>query len=218
MVIFRCDNIYSSPDYAKKLFKEMIPLRVSWIGNCSIDIGFDEEILRLAKESGCKRLLIGFESIYSKDYPKTSLKQIQTAEDYKIAINNIKAHKIKIFGSFIIGLDHYNHFDYLKLLWFLVRSGIWHIYLLILTPFPGTDLFVRLKKENRIFSFDWRKYDILTCVFKPKQMPVFSVYLWFWLIRSLSLFFSPSILSLWLIFFVSWQGGYYLSRWLLYGF
>jgi len=217
-ITFRCDNIYSSPDYAKKLFKEMIPLRVSWIGNCSIDIGFDKEVLRLAKASGCKGLLIGFESIYSKDYPKTSLREIHSAQDYKIAIHNIKAHRIKIFGSFIIGLDHYNHFDYLKLLWFLVRSGIWHIYLLILTPFPGTDLFVRLKKENRIFSFDWRKYDILTCVFKPKQMPVFSVYLWFWLIRSLSLFFSPSILSLWLIFFVSWQGGYYLSRWLLYGF
>ncbi|MBU4331958.1 radical SAM protein [Patescibacteria group bacterium] len=218
MVIFRCDNIYSSPDYAKKLFKEMIPLKVSWIGNCSIDIGFDEEILWLAKESGCKRLLIGFESIYSKDYPKTSLKQIQTAEDYKIAINNIKAHKIKIFGSFIIGLDHYSHFDYLKLLWFLVRSRIWHIYLLILTPFPGTDLFLRLKKENRINSLDWRKYDILTCVFKPKQISVFSVYLWFWFIRYLTVFFSPSILFFWLLFFVSWQGGYYLSRWLLYGF
>ncbi|MDO9572808.1 MAG: hypothetical protein Q7J37_02860, partial [Candidatus Omnitrophota bacterium] len=215
---FRCDNIYSSPDYAKKLFKEMIPLGVSWIGNCSIDIGFDAEALRLAKESGCKGLLIGFESIYSKDYPKTSLKQIQTAEDYKIAINNIKAHKIKIFGSFIIGLDHYSHFDYLKLLWFLVRSGIWHIYLLILTPFPGTDLFFRLKKENRINSLDWRKYDILTCVFKPKQMSVFSVYTWFWFIRYLTVFFSPSILFFWLIFFASWQGGYYLSHWFLYGF
>jgi len=217
-IIFRCDNIYSSPEYAKNLFREMIALKVSWIGNCSIDIGFDEEGLRLAKASGCKRLLIGFESIYSKDYPKTSLKQIHSAEDYKIAINNIQAHGIKIFGSFIIGLDHYSHLDYLKLLWFLMRSGIWHIYLLILTPFPGTDLFGRLKKENRIFSFNWRKYDMLTCVFKPEQVSVFSLYAWFWFIRALSVFFSPSILFFWLILFVSWQGGYYLTRWLLYGY
>ena len=217
-VTFRCDNVYSGPEYAKRLFKEMIPLGVSWIGNCSIDIGFDDEALGLAQKSGCKGLLIGFESIYSKDYAKTSLKQIYSSEDYKIAVNNIKSHRIKVYGSFIIGLDHYSNFDYLKLLWFLIRSGIWHIYLLILTPFPGTDLFTRLKKENRINSFDWRKYDILTCVFKPKQTSVFSVYAWFWSIRYLTVFFSPSILALWIVLFVSWQGGYHLSRWLLYGY
>jgi len=217
-VIFRCDNVYSGPEYAKNLFKEMIPLQVSWIGNCSIGIGFDAEALRLAHASGCKGLLIGFESIYSKDYPKTSLKEIRSAEDYKIAINNIKARRIKIYGSFIIGLDHYNHFDYLKLLWFLIRSGIWHIYLLILTPFPGTGLFERLKKENRIVSFDWRRYDILTCVFKPKQISCLSVYAWFWFIRYSTLFFSPSVIIFWLIFLASWQGGYHLSRWLLYSY
>ncbi len=216
-VIFRCDNIYSSPRYAKQLFKEMIPLGVSWLANSSIDIGFDGEALRLAKASGCKGLLIGFETIYPQDYPKTSLKQIHSAEDYKIAIKNIKAYGIKIFGSFIIGVDHYTHFDYLKLLWFLIRSRIWHIYLLMLTPFPGTDLFDRLKKENRILSFNWRKYDMLTCVFKPKQTSVLGVYVWFWLIRYLSLFFSPSLLFPWLIF-VSWLVGFRLSRWLFYGF
>ncbi|MFH0827127.1 MAG: radical SAM protein [Candidatus Omnitrophota bacterium] len=217
-VIFRCDNIYSSPRYAKELFKAMIPLGVSWSANSSIDIGFDEEALRLAKSSGCRGLLIGFETIYPKDYPKTSLKQMHSAEDSKIAIKNIKARGIKIFGSFIIGLDHYSHFDYLKLLWFLIRSRIWHIYLLVLTPFPGTDLFDRLKKENRILSFNWRRYDMLTCVFKPKQTSVLSVYVWFWLIRYLSVLFSPSLLLPWFVLFVSWGVGYRLSRWLLYGF
>jgi len=216
-IIFRCDNIYSSPDYAKELFKEIIPLNISWIANSSIDIAFDEEALNLAKASGCKGFLIGFESIYSKDYPKTSLRQLRSARDYKIAIKNIQGKKIRIFGSFIIGLDHYNHFDYLKLLWFLIRSGIWHIYLLILTPFPGTELFRRLKEEGRIKSFDWRRYDMLTCVFKPKQTSCAGVYAWFWLIRYLSVFFSPSILFLWLLFVVSWQVSFYLSRWLFFG-
>jgi len=217
-VIFRCDNIYSSPRYAKELFKEMIPLGVSWIANSSIDIGFDDEALRLAKSSGCKLFLIGFETIHPKDYPKTSLKQIHSVEDYKIAIKNIRAHGIAIMGSFIIGLDQYSQFDYLKLLWFLILSRIWFIALLVLTPFPGADLFDRLKKENRILTFNWRKYDMLTCVFKPKQTSVFSVYVWFWLIRYLSVFFSPSLLFPWLVLLVSWWVGYRLSRWFFHGF
>ncbi len=217
-IIFRCDNIYSSPAYAKELFKKMIALNIIWSANCSIDIGFDEEALDLARDSGCERLLIGFEGIYPKDYRKTSLEQFTSVEDYKIAIRNIKARGIKIFGSFIIGQERYTHKDYLKLLWFLVRAGLWHIFLLILTPFPGTELFDRLTKEGRIVSFNWRKYDMLTCVVKPRRVSVVGVYFWFWLIRGLSCFFSPLPLIGWLAFVASWQAAYHISRWLMFNF
>ena len=42
----------------------------------------------------------------------------------------------------------------------------------ILTPFPGTKLWQRLKKDDRIFTTDWRKYDITNAVFKPARMSV----------------------------------------------
>jgi radical SAM superfamily enzyme YgiQ (UPF0313 family) len=40
----------------------------------------------------------------------------------------------------------------------------------ILTPFPGTPLFDRLNKEERILTKDWSKYDLTQVVFKPKNM------------------------------------------------
>ena len=40
----------------------------------------------------------------------------------------------------------------------------------ILTPFPGTPLFDRLEKEERILTRDWSKYNLTTVVFKPKNM------------------------------------------------
>ena len=196
----------------------MIPLGVNWGGNSSIDIGFDEEALELAKKSGCQGLLIGFETIYPERYNKTSLKQLQSVGDYKIAINNIKARAIKVFGSFIFGLDEYSHLDYLKLLWFLMRSGLWLSILTILTPIPGSALFYRLRKENRILSFDWRKYFFLICVIKPKRTSVAAVYIWFWLIRVLSVFFMPYSLIIMAFFIVGWEAGGRVVRWFLYGF
>ncbi len=200
---FRCDNIYSNPAYAKKLFKELAPFEVNWGANASIDIGFDEEALQLAQASGCKKLFIGFETRYPEDYKKTSLQQLHSEQDYKIAIKNIKAHKIKIVGSFIIGLDRYHNADYLKLLLFLTRSGLWHFMLTILTPFPGSELFDRLKKEERILSYNWAKYNFYFCVIRPKHTSVGAVYAWYWLIRIVISFFSPFLYEIWLALFVA---------------
>lgn len=205
---FLCDNIYSSPSYAKELFRKMIPLNVAWAATSSIDIGFDEEALQLAQESGCSVLLIGFETIYPQDYQKTSLQQLHSTEDYKAAIKNIKAHRIKIIGSFILGFDRYRHRDYLRLLWFLIRSGLWRIYVFILTPFPGSELFERLKKESRIVSFDWRRYNLLSCVFRPRHTSIFSVYAWFWVIRILTVLLSPFTLLFLFALILGWQASY----------
>ena len=49
--------------YIKQLMKEMIPLKKMWGGLATVKIANDEELLDLAAESGCKGLLIGFETI-----------------------------------------------------------------------------------------------------------------------------------------------------------
>lgn len=218
LIRFACDNIYSNPSYAKELFAKMIPLGVTWAANCSIDIGFDEEALRLAQASGCRIILAGFETMRPLAYSKTSLKQFRTAEDYRVAIKNIKARGIRVNGSFILGLDDDTHADYLRLFWFLVRSGLWFFILTILAPFPGSALFERLKKEGRIRSFDWRKYIFLICLVRPRHMSVLSVYVWFWFIRVTSVFFSPYLARVLAMLVVSTEIGYRLSRYLLYGF
>lgn len=209
VIQFIDDNIFASPLYFKNLARQLAPLKVSWIGSSSIDIAFDEEALQLAKESGCLQLLIGFETIYPGRNPKTSIAQVSTQEDYFKAIKNIKAHRIRLVGAFIIGWDDDTHRDYLRLLWFLLRAGFWYPQLTILAPFPGSKIYEQLKKENRIRSFDWRKYNFAWgMAFRPKHMSIWSVRVWFIVLNAASIFSSRLILQI-LIFYYF---GYFLVR------
>ena len=49
--------------YAKELYRRMIPLRMRWVGLATTRIAEDRELLKLASQSGCRGLLIGFEAI-----------------------------------------------------------------------------------------------------------------------------------------------------------
>jgi radical SAM superfamily enzyme YgiQ (UPF0313 family) len=46
----------------------------------------------------------------------------------------------------------------------------------ILTPFPGTALYKRLKQEDRILTENWSKYTTTNVVFEPKNMSVNELY------------------------------------------
>lgn len=39
-----------------------------------------------------------------------------------------------------------------------------------MTPFPGTHTFARLYRDERIFDFDWSRYDAYHAVFTPARM------------------------------------------------
>jgi len=53
---------------------------------------------------------------------------------------------------------------------FLDRAQVDAAIFSILTPLPGTRLFDKLQRENRITTYDWSKYDALHVVYKPKNM------------------------------------------------
>lgn len=215
-LLFRDDNIFSDPSYAKKLFKEMLPLGIKWSANSSIDIAFDDQALALAKASGCQELFIGFETIYPEKLQKTSVGNMRSTDDYIKAIRKVKSYGIKVIGAFILGFDYYTHKDYFRLIYFLMRARLYLISLTILTPFPGSALYEQLLKENRIISFDWRKYDSLQhVVFKPKYMPAGILQAWFVVIRIITLLLSPLYIELVIkslaLFFFSYYVMFYLS-------
>src|SRR5512133_270446 len=62
--MFLDDNIIGQPTYAKELFRAIKPLGIKWVGQASVSILVnDDELIKLAAESGCKALFIGIESV-----------------------------------------------------------------------------------------------------------------------------------------------------------
>lgn len=169
LMFFDSSLIYD-PKYAKTLFKNMIELnkRFSCYGNVNV-LAKDEEIVKLASEAGCINWLIGFESISQKIINNIG-KTTNKVKDYMIAVKKIKDHNMNVTGSFIFGFDDHVLDTFKETLNMINELGIDVGGFNILTPFPGTALFDRIKKENRITTFDWARYSCWDTVFQPKHM------------------------------------------------
>ena len=85
---FLDDNIVGNIKYAKELFKALIPYKLIWAGQSSINIARDEELLSLAAQSGCKGLFVGFESV-SENSLKEADKRQNKISFYKKAVKKI---------------------------------------------------------------------------------------------------------------------------------
>jgi len=163
-------SLTTNPKYTKELFKQMIELnkRFTCYGNVNI-LAKDEELLKLASEAGCQSWCIGFESI-SQNIINNIGKTTNKIKDYKLAVKKIKNYNMNITGSFIFGFDDQGLSTFKETLDLVNRLDIDVACFNVLTPFPGTKLFDRIKKENRIISYDWTLYTCAKPVFKPKNM------------------------------------------------
>jgi radical SAM superfamily enzyme YgiQ (UPF0313 family) len=167
--IFYDDNIIGHPRYAKELFRAIKPLRIKWVGQASISFVKDEELMRLAAESGCKVLFIGFESVYERQL-RNMKKAIKEIKDLESAIKKIKKMGILVHASMIFGFDNDVKETFYDSLKFLVKNKVSTVSFNVLTPYPGTDIYERFKSEGRLITTDWKYYDHNTVVFRPKNM------------------------------------------------
>lgn len=171
LIFFVDDNIAGRPDYARELFKALIPLKVRWFSQASIIIAKDRGLLRLAARSGCKGLFIGFESLSEAGLKQVG-KNVNRINDYNEGIKIIHDSGIGIIGAFIFGFDSDNKGVFEETVEFIERSRIELASFSILTPLPGTRLYKKFDEQGRIFERDWSKYTCGEVVFKPALLTV----------------------------------------------
>jgi len=167
---FQDTSLTINTEYTKKLFREMKNLNKRFYANGNINVlSKDDELLKLAKEAGCTRWFIGFESICQESINSAG-KKTNKVEEYSSAIKKIHDHGMIIVGSFIFGFDNDTLEIFDKTDEFVYESGIDALAAHVLTPYPGTPIFNKFEKEGRILTKDWSKYDHETAVFQPKNM------------------------------------------------
>jgi radical SAM superfamily enzyme YgiQ (UPF0313 family) len=168
-VLFIDDNITGDVEYAKKLFRAMIPLRKKWISQASLKIADDGELVKLAASSGCCGLFVGLESINSRSLKEVE-KGFNKTERYGEAIRKLQDAGIGIETGLIFGFDHDDVSVFERTLEFLLKHNIDAIQVSALTPLPGTRLYEKMEKEKRIIDRRWEHYDYRHVVFKPRGM------------------------------------------------
>ena len=148
LIFFVDDNITSNMDQAKEFFRALIPLKIRWVSQASINAAHDEEFLQLIKASGCQGLLIGFESLNPENLQRMHKSFNMMKGGYEKALENLRRHGIRLYVTFILGYDEDNGDTMRETLAFAQRHTFYIVAFNHLTPFPGTPLYQRLQEEG----------------------------------------------------------------------
>lgn len=172
LVMFADDNVMIHRKYSEDLFRRMIPLNKHWIGQCSLAAVRRIENVRLMAESGCKALFIGFESVEPDTVRFTGKRQNRPSE-YREVVEMLHEHGISTWGSFVFGFDTDDREVFDRTVEFGIDVRLTMALFAILTPYPGTRLYQRLKAERRLTDERWwlrADHDAGSPYFAPKGM------------------------------------------------
>ena len=162
------DNLYANSAHIKELFPELRKAGVSWHGQGTLSAALDNETVKLMAESGCRNFSIGFESISEAGLNEANKTKINRIGNYETAVNNLIRHGIFPAGFFIFGFDSDDKTIFQETLDFVLNTHVLNPFFSILTPYPGTRVYDRVK--HRIFDRDWSNYWAIKSVFAPGRM------------------------------------------------
>ncbi len=168
-LFFTDNNIVGNREYARELFRALIPLEIRWIGQASLTAAHDLELLDLAARSGCRALLIGFESLTPEGLAEMN-KKVNQVLGYQEAVRRLHQRGIAVIGCFVVGLDSDDASVFEHTGAFIEEAQIDVPQVTVLTPYPGTALREKLLAEGRIWDFDWSHYDVTRVTFHPARM------------------------------------------------
>ena len=168
-VFFIDDNLAINPKRTKALLREIIDrgAQVPWVGQISINLLRDEELVSLIARSGGKYIFIGLESIDSENL-KSVRKGFNKPEEYGEVLKLLSRHGVFAITSFIFGMDG-DRPGIAKRTLDMIRS--WPPCLPVfglLTPYPATPLYERLASAGRLSRpRHWMEFKPFAMDFSP---------------------------------------------------
>jgi radical SAM superfamily enzyme YgiQ (UPF0313 family) len=169
------DNTFVDKRWSRALARAIAEAEVHWFTETDVSVADDPELLDLLAASGCRQVLIGFESpsveslrgIEARDW------KAHRRDQYPRAIDAIQSRGITVNGCFILGLDNDTPDSFEAVERFVVASGLREVQVTVLTPFPGTALYCRLRAEGRLLRERyWERCTLFDVNFVPRRMSV----------------------------------------------
>lgn len=169
-VIFFDDNFTIDKKRTIELCEQMMRKNLTfswWAFSRADELLHKEDLLEAMSKSGCKMLFIGFESAEDqilKEYKK----KLSSSIAFEV-VKLLKRYKIDLFASFIMGALNDTKESVVKTIKMAKKLGAQIVQFSILTPYPGTRLYDRLKAK--IDTDDLSLFDGTNLVF---EHPTFS--------------------------------------------
>lgn len=167
--VFIDNNLGSRPDYLYALCQALKPLNKIWSAAVSIDVTDDPSLVREMALAGCTGVFVGFESITDRNI-RDAHKKSPPTDDYSRRVRILHDVGIQVNGSFVLGFDHDTKESFAKTVEWIEANRLESATFHILTPYPGTPLFLEMESQGRILHKNWSLYDTANVVFRPKQM------------------------------------------------
>ncbi len=176
IIFFVDDNILSDIEAAKELCRALIPLKVHWVSQGSIDMTQDRELMGLLVESGCVGMVVGFESISKESlrWMRKSPNFIGGFDGYQRQVEVIRDYGIQLWAAFTLGHDYDTKKSIAETLAWAKANRFPLAAFNILVPYPKTPLYQTLAAQNRLL-YDGRwwlhpDYRFNYASFVPKNM------------------------------------------------
>jgi radical SAM superfamily enzyme YgiQ (UPF0313 family) len=184
-IFFVDDNFLSNHEAAKAFLRELIPMRIRWVSQASLDMTNDPELMKLLVESGCMGNVIGFESLNPVNLQRMkkgpnflrrgNAKLKRDGWDYyEKPIQILRDHHLQTWAAFTLGHDD----DTVESIQATSDFAMHHKFCFaaynILMPYPNTPLYKRLESEGRLlYDGKWwlhPEYRFNHAAFIPKRM------------------------------------------------
>jgi radical SAM superfamily enzyme YgiQ (UPF0313 family) len=156
-IFFVDDNFIGNKQYLKK---ELLPALIEWrkdkkgcvfFTEASINLADDPDLLNMMAKAGFDSVFIGIES--PDDACLTECKKNQNKNRNLLqSVKIIQKAGLQVMGGFIVGFDSDTQSIFQRQIDFIQNSGIVTAMVGMLQAPPGTRLFDRLKREDRVNS------------------------------------------------------------------
>jgi radical SAM superfamily enzyme YgiQ (UPF0313 family) len=147
----------------RKLKEDVLPAIIQWmkerqypfnfVTEASIDLADDEELMQLMSDAGFNNVFVGIESPNEESLNECK-KFANKNRDLVASVRKLQNHGFQVMGGFIVGFDSDPISIFQSQIDFIQQSGIVTAMVGMLVAPPGTKLWHRLKKENRLFAAD----------------------------------------------------------------
>lgn len=154
----KADNFFNDRAYALDLFKAIEDLDIIWFTSMEPSFADDEELVIAAAKSGLRSVLLGIETPSKVSLAENNKSHLDH-ERLKKQIAFLHAHDIEVDAAMLFGFDDHTEDIWEETLNFVLDIGIDVTHAVAPIPFPGTKLYDKLDKSDRLITKDWSKYD-----------------------------------------------------------